>query len=203
MEKSIENIWIKGFMNTEKLQIPKVVNLYNKKSDLLLEKIKHTYSKDNKSVLYIAAFFGIIFSLFGYILLGLYGMSLMIAMYFLNKKMLKNLENIPIINDNYQYLKAYRIAIKKIIAATTKLLGFGFPLVVIPGYWLFFRNTEMYTSMMDKIEPLNLFLGVVAFAILISFLGILIYKLTTKLVYGNQLQRLNDLINDMEELNKD
>jgi hypothetical protein len=200
MEKSIENIWVKGFIDTGKSPIPNVINLYNKKSSLLLEKIKYTYTKDNRSILFIAAFFGITLSLFGHILLGIYGMSLMIGMYFLNKKMLKKIETIKITNDNYLYLTTYRTGINKIISSTTKLLGFGLPTAVIPAYWLFFRNTEIYIDIMSKTTSLQFVYGIVGFALIISLIGILIYRLTTKLMYGNQLQRLNDLINDIEEL---
>ena len=40
MEKSIENVWTKGFENSNELLSPKSVNLYNQKSKLLIDKIK-------------------------------------------------------------------------------------------------------------------------------------------------------------------
>ena len=176
MEKSIEKIWNDSFMNTNELLIPKINNLYNQKSKFLLEKIKKTYTTDNKSLIPIAIIFCIGFSLFGHIILGIYGMTLMIALYFKNKKMLNSLEGINIYTNSYEYLITYRDRIKRITTSSTKLLGFGFPITFIPGYWLFFRETKIYTEIITKIDATQLLLLIIGFTILLSALSILIYK---------------------------
>lgn len=198
MEKSIESIWTKGFINSDELIAPKIVDLYNQKSELLIDKLKKTYSTDNKNLLPIAILFGLGFSYFGYFLIGIYGMLLIIALFFFNKKLLKNLEEIKITTNSFDYLITYRKTIHKITLATTKLLGFGLPLAVIPGYWLFFRNKEVYLNLINKTSSFYLILIIIGIAIVLSTLGILIYKITTKIIYSKHLNRLDEIISDMK-----
>lgn len=200
MEKSIENIWTKGFMNAEELVAPKVVNLYNQKSKLLLDKFKKTYKIDNKALIPMAILLGIGLSLFGYIILGIYTMILMTALFFFNRKLLQSLETINVSTNSYDYLTVYRKTIKKITNKTTKIVGLIFPLVIIPAYWLVFMNTEMYSDIITKVEPFKLVLSIVGLTILLSFICMSICKITTSLVYGKYLNKLDDLILDMNEL---
>ena len=53
---------------------------------------------------------------------------------------------------------------------------------------------------LQALYRLNLYQTTLYILSRLSFLGVFVYKLTTKVMYGNQLQRLNDLIDDMEEL---
>ena len=203
MEKSIENIWNTGFMNSEELEIPKVMNLYNQKSKLLLDKFKKTYQIDNKVLLPMAVVIGVGLSLFGYILLGIYIMVLLVVLFFTNKKLLQSLENIKVSTNSYDYLTTYRGAIKKIIKTTTKIIGLAFPLAIIPAYWLFFKNTEMYSDIVIKVESAYLLLLVIGLAIVLGVMCVTIYRVTTKLIYGTYLRQLDGLISDMDVLKAD
>ena len=200
MGKSIESIWNEGFLNNEMLVAPKLNNLYTKKSTLLIEKIKKTYTVDNKSIIPIALLFAAGFSYAGHVTLGLYGMALMIALFFLNRTKLQKLEKIKITSSSYQYLVAYKNIIKELKNFSSKLLAFGLPIAIIPGYWLFFRKTDLFQQLILKIETPYLILIVTGLALLISFLGVLIYKLSTAIVYGNLIKKLDEIIDDMETL---
>ena len=202
MGKSIESIWNEGFLNNEMLVAPKLNNLYNKKSTLLIEKIKKTYTMDNKSIIPIALLFAAGFSYAGHITLGLYGMVLMTALFFLNRNKLQKLEKIKITSNSYQYLLAYKNIVKELIGFTTKLLAFGLPIAVVSGYWLFFRKTELFQQLILKIETLYLILIIIGLTLLISLIGVLIYKLSTTIVYGNLIKKLDEILDDMETLRK-
>lgn len=202
MEKSIESIWNEGFLNNEILVAPKLNNLYNKKSNLLIEKIRKTYTMDNKSIIPIAVLFAAGFSYAGHVALGLYGMTLMIALFFLNRTKLQKLERIKITSNSYQYLLAYKNIVKELIGFTTKLLALGLPIAVIPSYWLFFRKTELFQQLILKTETLYLILIVIGLTLLISLIGVLIYKFSTAIVYGNLIKKLDEIIGDMEALRK-
>jgi|GEM_PF-1235817 len=200
MEKSINDIWTKGFENPNELSIPKVMNLYNQKSKLLLEKIKKTYQTDNKSLIPIAILFAVGLSLAGHILIGFYGMILMIGLFFFNIKLLNNLENIQITSSNYDYLIAYKKNMSHVINATTKLLGIGLPFAVIPSFWLFYRNTEVYFNLINKTSSLNLVVIVLILIGSISLIGTIIYKISNKILYGNLLNDLENIISDLKYL---
>ncbi|MDT0651587.1 hypothetical protein [Autumnicola edwardsiae] len=201
MERSIENIWKKGFEAEEKLSAPAVSNLYERKSTLLIEQIKRTTRKDNFSLIPVGAvIFGILVFM-GKVILGFYVAALITALCFLNQRKLKELEMLDVKNSTYDYLLNYRNQIKSIMKFSTRLMGVGLPLVSIPAYWLFFKDS----AIMNKFEQLDLALElliVTGMAALLSILGILAYRVSTAVIYGELLVRLESTIEDMEELMK-
>ena len=86
MEKSIEQMWNNGFLKNEKLLAPKLNDLYNQKSQLVIDKLKRTYTIDNKSMIPLAALVFGISAFFGYYLLGIYLMLITLVLFFLNRK---------------------------------------------------------------------------------------------------------------------
>ena len=200
MEKSINDIWTKGFENSNELTSPKTANLYNQKTKLLLEKIKKTYQTDNKSLIPIAILFLIGFSIAGKFLLGFYGMTLIIGLFFFNKKLLINLENIKITSSNYNYLIAYKKAIQKVIIATYKLLGFGMPIILLIGFWIYFKDTNVYLDFVNETTALTILLIVLGLAGFISLAGISIYKIANNVLYKKHLNDLDVIIADLESV---
>lgn len=201
MEKSIENIWNEGFLKNESLLAPKISSLYNQKSKLLLERFKRTYQVDNKSLIPLAVIVGIGTAFWGQILLGLYLMFLFLSLYFINKKLLNDLEKIQITSSSYNYLMEYRKIINSIINFYTKLIALGTPIAGLIGYWLYFRNTEIYRELLEK--DFWMVTGIIlAIGIGLSLIGLISYKLTSELVYGKYIRKLDDIIHDMQELAK-
>jgi hypothetical protein len=94
MDKSIEELWSKGFQD-EKYLIPPVINdLYNKKSILTVDKLKSVSKKDNWSIIPLSIITLIFFIIKSKLLFGLYVSSLMLSLFFLNRKKLKFLNTI-------------------------------------------------------------------------------------------------------------
>ncbi len=201
MEKSIENIWNEGFLKNESLLAPKITNLYNQKSKLLLERFKRTYQVDNKSLIPLAVIVGIGTAFFGQILLGLYLLFIFLGLYFINRKLLSDLERIEITSSSYIYLLEYRKVINEIINFYTKLIALGFPLAGLMGYWLYFRNTPIFSDLIK--QDFWMVTGIIlAIAVGLSLIGLLSYKITSELVYGKYIRKLDDIIHDMQELVK-
>ena len=199
MEKSIENIWKKGFEAEERLSAPVISNLYKKKSRLVIQKINSTAKKDNLSLIPVAIIISGVFIFIGKVVLGIYVAILLLALFFLNKKLLKKLQNLDIKDSTYTYLLNYRSQVKYILRYSTWLMGLGFPLVTIPAYWMFFRGSKVLVNF----KQLDLSLGILlilGLAILLSILGILIYHIVTHMVYGRLLSKLESTIEDMEDL---
>ena len=201
MEKSIENIWTEGFLKEEKLAAPRINNLYQRKSKLLVEELKRTYKVDNRSIIPLALISVIGFSIVGHVLLGFYFMILMLAMFFLNKKKLRSLEEININTTSYDYLIKYRRMFFQLKRFYTRLLGFGLPGAGIIGYYLFFRNSSVLEKIL-QLKPLYIVAIVLALSFILAAIGILSYLLSLKLIYGKFIRRLDDMIADMEELQK-
>ncbi len=201
MENSIETIWTKGFLKEEALAAPRINNLYQKKSNLLIEKLKRTYRTDNRSIIPLAILAVIGFSLFGHVVLGLYVMALMIGMYFLNKKKLTSLERISIDTTSYEYLLRYREMFFELKRFYTRLLGLGLPIAGITGYLLFFWNSPLLNDFL-KLKAIYIIGILLLLSILLSALGVGAYRLSLKLIYGRFIQKLEEMIADMDELQK-
>jgi len=200
MEKSIESIWKEGFLDHTALVAPKLNDLYNKKSQLTIEKLKSAAKKDHLSVIPLVVVFLLIFCYLGYYALSVYGTILMIALFFLNKKKLATLNRIDTNNSPYKYLISYKKGMKELVSFYTFLLGFGVPLVIIPAYWLYFRDKAVYEKIITEIGTLNLILFILCLALVLAAMGIIAYRLTTKIVYGKLIKKIDELITDMEEI---
>lgn len=73
--------------------------------------------------------------------------------------------------------------------------------MVIPAYWMFFEGTQVFTKFRELDLAVEILL-VVGLALVFSVIGILGYRLSTSVVYGRLLVRLESTIEDMEELMK-
>ena len=201
MERSIENIWEKGFEAENKISVPVISNLYKKKSGLIIQQISNTSKKDNLSLLPMAVVIFGVFAFIGKVMLGIYLAVFIIALFFLNKKMLNDLKDLDIKDNTYNYLLRYRNQVKRIIIYTTWLIGLGLPLVTLPAYWMFFRDAKVFAKFKQLDFTMEMLL-IIGMAVFLSILGILSYRLVTKIVYGRLLARLESIIEDMEDLMK-
>ena len=82
MDKSIEEIWSKGFQDEKYLIPPVIDDLYNKKSILTVDKLQSVSKKDNWSIIPISIIILIYFIINSKILFGLYTSGLMLSMFF-------------------------------------------------------------------------------------------------------------------------
>ena len=201
MERSIENIWKEGFESEKSFKLPLVKDLYTRKSKLIIDKIKSASKWDNLSLIPMALVLFGLFVFLGKILLGFYLGALLILLFFLNKKMLKKLEVFNTSSNTYQYLINYDAQLKAIQRFYTKLLAIGLPILIIPAYWMYFQRTPMMSAFIGLDILFQIFV-VLVISILLSGLGVLSYKLSTHLVYGKLITRIEEIINDMEELDK-
>lgn len=201
MERSIENIWKKGFEAETRISVPAISNLYKRKSGLVIQQINSTSKKDNLSLIPVGIIIFGIFVFMGKVILGIYLAILIFGLFFLNKKLLKELETLDIRDNTYNYLLNYRKRIKNMTRFTTWLLGLGIPLVTIPAYWMFFQGTKVMASF-KQLDLVMQILIVSGMAVALSLLAIFCYRLCTKIIYGELLARLENILEDMEDLMK-
>lgn len=199
MERSIENIWKDGFESDENIQIPVVRDLYRKKSKLIIERIKTSSRLDNMSLIPIAVISAAVFIILEKPILGLYVGTLMLLLFLLNRRKLRQLEELKLSANTYLYLKDYYSKVKGLQKYYTILLGVGLPLLILPGYFLYFQGTPV-RSLFDGLMLHYQIILVFIISIILSALGIFSYKLSTHLIYSKMLTRLEEVINDMEEL---
>jgi len=94
MDKSIEELWSKGFQDEIYLIPPVIDDLYTKKSKLTVDKLKSVSKKDNWSIIPLSIITLIFFVIKSKLIFGFYISALMLSLFFLNRKKLNFLNTI-------------------------------------------------------------------------------------------------------------
>ncbi|KXX71311.1 hypothetical protein [Flammeovirga sp. SJP92] len=207
MEKSIESIWKKGFINQEALVAPKINALYEKKSINFVDKFIRDF-KINLWAIGVFAFGPLFLGLVGNVL-GL-GMILSLSLWYLvyyGQKKLKVLKGLEKTNTSYDYIKQFDGWLKNTINGYTKIYRFVYPLVLIIStlcVWETFLKQEIINhydsaSLIWGIPKMGLIMVAIG-AVLLSVFARKIYYFDMNLVYGSQFKKLREMIAEMEEL---
>ena len=208
MDKSIENIWKEGFINNDNIVIPKVNDLYNRKSthiiDVMMRRFKVNY-------IYLLVFPLLILPIMILGNLDLLGYFIFITFYiiaFLSKRNKQGLENISNNQSNYEYLKSFKHWMDNYM---NKFYQDFFPLLYLT-FWGTFTMNEAIPSVIEKIlfkfpntYTLNgipvVIIGVFLIGLTASItLAKKLFYLDVNVMYGKLITRLDELIGDMEGL---
>jgi len=211
MKKSIEIAWKEGFLKKEMLVAPKVNDLYNRKSNDIIEQFQRRF-RINVVVLILASIFVLVFYFFER--LPIVGLSLSVLFSILivvARKQLAALKSIDKNQNSYQYLKAFNTCLKKIISDDARNGR-----VLYPGMFLFInasflslgpKANQRLDSMLNMSDtylyqgiPILWAIGVAIVAAFLSYFGDRIYVWDFKLVYGGLMKRIDRTLRDMEEL---
>jgi len=210
MEKSIESIWKEGFLQKNAMVAPKLNNLYTKKSIHIIDKFKRMF-KINLNALVIFSFVLLPVSFFVKIpVMGVMMFILFNVIVFVNKRLLKGLDQIDKNVSSYQYLKSFDAWMQEQIATNVKMSSYIYPYIfiaMVSGFWFSsdFRETSNrilgnYQPDMIYGMPIYWMASMLVIIILLAVFGGRIYKLDLNIVYGGILKKLAELISDMEDL---
>ena len=217
MEKSIESIWKEGFLKDDALVAPKLNDLYNQKSIHLLDKFEAMY-KWNLILLVIFAFVILIVSIpIGMKYMGIPLFLIFNILVIISKRHFESLKSIDKTQNSYQYLKTYNSWLNEKITAIGKVYTVVYPMIFLSmafGFWFLdvddkgFLGQIVTTWIMEEFPNTTLVGGVPLYGIisvvlitgLISFYSKKVYLLDLKVVYGNLMEKLADLLSDMEKL---
>ena len=216
MEKSIENIWKEGFQKNADLTAPKIDNLYNQRSIHTIDKFRRMF-RINLILIVVGSIVFLIVSWFLHIpVMGALFFVTLMALVFINKRLLNELERIDQGQNSYQYLKDFSQWIKKQIAINKRIATLLYPVFFmsfILGLW--FNNTkDVYLGKRLVKEILHVFpdtylvFGVPLIGIVIAILimavlawyGGRIYLWDLNVIYGRVLKKLDELLTDLESL---
>ena len=218
MEKSIENIWKEGFLKSDALVAPKINNLYNQKSIHIIDKFKRMFKINLIAIVAFSFVFLIVSFFVGIPLTGVIFFVTLTVVVIINKKLLNGLEEIDKGVSSYQYLKSFNQWIKKQVSINKKMSTFLYPIIfvsMIIGFW--FKDAEgiplgkrLVNEVLIGFPDIYLIQGIPLIAIiviilimaLLAFFGGRIYQWDLNLVYGRVFKKLEDLMEDIEELKK-
>ncbi|NQU52865.1 MAG: hypothetical protein HQ522_10040 [Bacteroidetes bacterium] len=218
MEKSIESIWKKGFLNSDALVAPKLNNLYAQKSKHIIDKFNNMFRK-NIIAIVISTFFALGFTYWtGIPYLGICMFFILNLLAIVNYKLWKSLEKINKNVDSFHYLKSFDGWMKEQVTMNRKFAKFMYPaffLSILLGFWLGdFGGTIPGENLVENIItnypntilvfglPIYGILAIIATTVLLIIFGDNIYNFDVKLMYGRIFNKLDELVADMEELRK-
>jgi len=216
MEKSIESIWKDGFLKNDALVVPKLNDLYNKKSIDIVDKFRRMYRINIIGLIVFAVVLLPIATITKIPYMGMPMFILFLTIAFFGSKFKRKLDNINKSLNSYQYLKTFDNWTKEMIEFNTKLSKYLYPYVflsMVAGFWFgsFGGNipgedlvNDLLINFPDMIMvfgiPLFGLLGVLLVVTLLSIFGGRIGKWDVNIGYGRILRRLDTLLKDMEDL---
>ncbi|NQY05693.1 MAG: hypothetical protein HRT68_05665 [Flavobacteriaceae bacterium] len=204
MEKSIENIWKKGFELDQDLTAPKVSNLYNNKSQQLVDKLSRALITETKVFLPIAGAVMILNPLIGNSTWSGIPASLWcVAWYFIAKKQVKKITDMDRELSCLTFLKSFQEKVLDIFKTYEKILISGTPLFLLPVMiYTYYNNIDKTMGEILGIDPSFDASKLWLFASLpiMSLIAYMVFKLSVKIGYGKTFRKLRELIQDIEAM---
>jgi hypothetical protein len=207
MKKSIEAIWKDGFLSSNALLAPKLNNLYNQKSKLIIDKFNRRFKINLRAIVVGSVIVLAISILVRIPVMGILLFLIANAIVIINRRLQKQLPEIDMQANSYQYITAFDRWLKKQLAINAKLARIYYPLIflsVVLGLWFSndFQNLIGHLNQNYLFYGIPLFwlLGILIIAGILSYFGGVIYKWDVNMVYGDILKKLDEIIADMEEL---
>ena len=213
MTKTIEIMWKEGFTHEVNLTAPKINDLYNRKSQNIVDKLQSMFALNIKAIIIGSAVMLAMMSLIGAPFLGLYICLLLIPLILIAKKELKKSFSVSKGESSYDYIVGFNCWLKTSIAAYARYYK-----VFYPMFFLGLATQAVVSdaggkiiSLMIEVFPTNvLFLGlpyylIIALSLLlfiVVYFAEAIYQWDLNIVYGRQFKKLEELIDDMEELRR-
>lgn len=218
MEKSIETIWKEGFIKNDALVAPKLNDLYNQKSIDIVEKFKYMYKINRIAIVAFAILIIPLSYATKMIYMGIPMSLLFIAVSFIAQKLSKQLDIINKNTSSYEYLSTFDTWVKNMVSLNSKLSTFMYPYIFIAialGFWFIDIEgtllgdrlingfvSEFPSTYLVNGFPILLLIPFFLAICILAFFGGKIGKWDINLVYGGILNKLEDLLSDMEELRK-
>jgi hypothetical protein len=213
MTKSIEAMWKEGFVNQAQLTAPKINDLYNRKSENMVDKLLKMFDLNIKAIIWGCVIMLVMMSLIGAPFLGLYICCLISPLIIISKKELKKTVNLSKGQSSYDYLMSFNNWLKSSIETYSVYYKIFYPLfflgMAVQGV-VSKAGGKVIALLVEKVPTDIIFLGlpyylIVAIAIATLFFARYaeaIYHWDLNIVYGRQFKKLDELIADMEELRK-
>jgi len=213
MAKSIEMMWKKGFVKEANLTVPKINDLYNRKSQNIVDKLMSMFSINIKAVMIGGLVMLGMMSLIGAPFLGLYICCLLIPLIILSNSELKKSVNLSKGQSSYDYLMSFDKWLKSSIETYSVYYKVFYPMLFLgmatqgivseAGGKLISMLVEVFpTDLVLLGQPYYLLATITVLTLIIMRYSTALYRWDINIVYGRQFNKLEELIADMEELRK-
>ena len=211
MTKSIESIWKEGFINEAHLSAPKINDLYNRKSQNMVDKLQNMFAINIKSIIVGSLIMLILMSLLGFFYLGLYLFILLIPLVIIAKKELNKSVNLSKGQSSYDYLMNFNRWLQSSIKTYSRYYQVFYPMFVLgmaiqgivseSGEKIITKLVvEFPTELIFLGQPYYIIVALALLTLLIAKSAEALYRWDLNMIYGRQFKKLEELLTDMEEL---
>jgi hypothetical protein len=211
MTKSIEMVWKEGFIKEANLSAPRVNDLYNRKSQNIVDKLQQMFVINVKGIIIGSLVMLAVLSFMGLPFLGLYIFLLLIPLIIIVKKELKKSTNLNKGQSSYDYLRNFNTWLKGSIKTYSDYYKLFYPLLFlgmsIQGM-MSDKGAEFRSLMLEWLptnfvilgQPYYIYLCVIVLMVVVARYAEAFYRWDLNMIYGRQFKKLEELIADMEEL---
>ncbi len=210
MEKSIESIWEKGFLDSDALVAPKLNNFYNQKSKTLIDKLKRMMKINIYAILIFAVLNVGLSAALGIPYTGVVVFFLFLWVCWISLKRAKSMKDIDTSLSSYEYLKSFNSWLQSAITSNVKVMRIVYPLFFLAALMPIVQSLKAGDKTYEAIlnSGYHLTFGIPTFiwglaliiAVLMYVFGGKIYKWDLDIVYGRIFRKLESMIAEMEEL---
>lgn len=213
MEKSIENIWKEGFKKDHHLVAPKVFDLYNRKSINAVDKLLEMGGNNLRYIIAGGIALLILAIYYGATLAGVILFSLLMITVLYGKHQAKKIKLLSKTESSYKYLKLVQDWLNETIDGYTKLYRILYPALIITFSVGLLTSNLFENELLGISErspelstfldvPLIWYIPIIILAIISSVFAGRLYQADLNLVYKSVFNKLETLIEEMEELAK-
>ena len=207
MNNSIETIWQHGFVDDMALIAPKVGDLYNRKSENLIDRFEFLFEKNQKAVLAAIWVVVIVLAIMGAPILGGFIACMLLSLVFVGKQQLVALKQITKDQNCYDYLVSFDNWLENAMKQYTQIYRVFYPLLFLSCATRILYSDfgkDIIGSFTNTISiagiPWFCWLIVISITLLLGVFGGNIYRADVNLVYGAEIKKLKSLINEIHSL---
>ncbi len=197
MKNSIEAIWKEGFLQENSLVVPRVNDLYTRKSIHLVDRIKKRFRVNQVVIVIMAILLPVICYFMQVIWQGVAASILLFLTAGYNKRQIDRIKTLDQGATSFDYLRSFDQWLKDVLLRSVKVARFSYPL------YLLIAISIVWSTWNKQAGAGMSFVGgiMVAVATLVVFyFSDKIYQWDIRLMYGRVFRKLERTIAEMEKL---
>ncbi len=214
MEKSIEAIWKQGFLNENSLVVPKINDLYNKRSIHIIDKMKWMYKINIILIVNMSILIPVMYGVMGAIWEGITISTMLLLTLWYSLLQNRDFKTLDYGANSLEYLRSFDRLLSERLAKSEKIFRFTYPLYFIiacTAAWSMWSKQGITQKWHQK-YPDHIYIGDAPLYALV-IVGILtlltlyfsdkIYRWDVRIVYGRIFDKLKETIAEMEKLKQE
>ena len=202
MEKSIEEMWDKGFIAPDSLIAPRINNLYKQKSKHIVTELIAKMQKEIWLLVPISLFPAIINIILGnHFAWSIISIIICIPWFFIARNQYREIKDLDFNENCYTYLKKLRLRLRQMTNFNKRLSVWSVPIILFPMLiYTYFNNSGKTLGEVLGNEALGgSIIWIFSVLPILTLLAYLIFELVLRL--GNSTaKKIDQLLFDMEKL---